>query len=1150
MSSALSGPQSSPVLLSTPSAAGLRHERPHRVEQRRALDLLERRPERLAVVGEHHDLVVARRDGRPPARGCRAPGRGPRASAATRAGWARRGARSRRSRRGRRRPSGRRARSASATSDVFRSRSRTLVTPRSTTYQPAREMRGRTSRTRWRRAWYSSLTHLADRTGSPHGPARTGSRRTARTPGPGPSRRRDPVRDRLITRNDVAASPENMVDDRRPAARQQARARGSAAARRARRPRGWLVTTSRPRSRSHQRNAGIGDESPCSSPAWLAGVVDGIRRPPGPRAVWLPVRDPALHRRAPARPRSPRAARAPPRRRAGRRAARPAAARRRPARARRAREPAGARAARRRRRRTSLSLAPHQPPPDGHDDRREHQHATAPTRASPRRCRARRRSATHATAHLRRAGPTTRAPAAPAAPASSRSGARSSEVADRHHDGGQDARPTGCGARRRRRPRSPCRARARSWRGDSTRLADVAPGAARQARRARRRRDRRSSVRRSPGPRRGRAARRRPPSARRRGSPSSSHSACQTVRGSTPSSSACTAVRLVEPAAGPTRACSSRPWALPSTSSTSCQNSRSLTGTACHPAGARACRWWPTEWPRGARPLLRPRPVRGSPARSTQPTAAQLGAWEAVAGGDHALVVAPTGSGKTLAAFLWALDGLLTGAGPQDPLERCRVLYVSPLKALATDVERNLRSPLVGIRQAATRLGIEPARRDGRHPHRGHAARGAPGVRDAPAGHPHHDPRVAVPRADVRRPGRAGRRPHGHRRRDPRGRRRPSAARTSRCRSSASTPCSTGRAARARRSGSACRRPSARSTPSPSSSAARARTPEGGRLRGRRAAAVGQEDRGRRRRARAGPDRPARATPADAELDLTGAAAGELPPPLHLAARRGAGGRPGRRAPLDARVHQLAARGRAADRADQRGVGRAAGRRRPRPGHVPRGAVPGAVGHGRGRRHPRRRDDPGARAPRVDEPRGAHPHGVRAQGRPAAGRRRHQLPRARHRHGRDRPGRPGGRAAVGRERAAAHRARGPPGRRGVPRRRVPDVPRRAGARGGHRAAHAHGALEALRRPAQPARRARAADRRDGRGRGLDGRRARDRRAPRAPLLAPGRRHAARGARHARGPLPERGLRRAAPAAGLGPGRATCSAGAPARCASP
>jgi ATP-dependent helicase Lhr and Lhr-like helicase len=86
------------------------------------------------------------------------------------------------------------------------------------------------------------------------------------------------------------------------------------------------------------------------------------------------------------------------------------------------------------------------------------------------------------------------------------------------------------------------------------------------------------------------------------------------------------------------------------------------------------------------------------------PTAAQAGAWSAVRRGDHALVVAPTGSGKTLAAFLWALDRLMTEPVPE-AAERCRVLYVSPLKALAADVERNLRSPLVGIRQAAARAG-------------------------------------------------------------------------------------------------------------------------------------------------------------------------------------------------------------------------------------------------------------------------------------------------------------------------------------------------------------------------------------------------------------------------------------------------------------
>lgn len=88
------------------------------------------------------------------------------------------------------------------------------------------------------------------------------------------------------------------------------------------------------------------------------------------------------------------------------------------------------------------------------------------------------------------------------------------------------------------------------------------------------------------------------------------------------------------------------------------------------------------------------------------PTPAQVGAWDAVSRGQHALVVAPTGSGKTLSAFLWALDGLAAEAVPEDKDHRCRVLYISPLKALAVDVERNLRSPLTGIRQAAQRLGL------------------------------------------------------------------------------------------------------------------------------------------------------------------------------------------------------------------------------------------------------------------------------------------------------------------------------------------------------------------------------------------------------------------------------------------------------------
>ncbi|SFH56297.1 ATP-dependent helicase Lhr and Lhr-like helicase [Cryobacterium levicorallinum] len=119
------------------------------------------------------------------------------------------------------------------------------------------------------------------------------------------------------------------------------------------------------------------------------------------------------------------------------------------------------------------------------------------------------------------------------------------------------------------------------------------------------------------------------------------------------------------------------------------------------------------------------------------PTAAQLGAWEAISLGSHALVVAPTGSGKTLAAFLWAIDRLATesaeSAAPavpaastpitrvpaaSTPITRVpaastpitRVLYISPLKALGVDVERNLTAPLVGITRSAQRLGLEPPR--------------------------------------------------------------------------------------------------------------------------------------------------------------------------------------------------------------------------------------------------------------------------------------------------------------------------------------------------------------------------------------------------------------------------------------------------------
>ena len=90
------------------------------------------------------------------------------------------------------------------------------------------------------------------------------------------------------------------------------------------------------------------------------------------------------------------------------------------------------------------------------------------------------------------------------------------------------------------------------------------------------------------------------------------------------------------------------------------------------------------------------------------PTTAQAEAWDAIADGDNTLVIAPTGSGKTLAAFLWALDSL---AGCDREARRgTRVLYVSPLKALAVDVERNLRTPLAGLTRIAERHGLPAAR--------------------------------------------------------------------------------------------------------------------------------------------------------------------------------------------------------------------------------------------------------------------------------------------------------------------------------------------------------------------------------------------------------------------------------------------------------
>ena len=100
------------------------------------------------------------------------------------------------------------------------------------------------------------------------------------------------------------------------------------------------------------------------------------------------------------------------------------------------------------------------------------------------------------------------------------------------------------------------------------------------------------------------------------------------------------------------------------------------------------------------------------------PTAVQAEAWQAIARGENALVIAPTGSGKTLAAFLWAIDALMgekarVAEAGEKWVRGVRVLYVSPLKALGADVDRNLQGPLSAISELAA---VESARRGAKAP--------------------------------------------------------------------------------------------------------------------------------------------------------------------------------------------------------------------------------------------------------------------------------------------------------------------------------------------------------------------------------------------------------------------------------------------------
>jgi hypothetical protein len=122
--------------------------------------------------------------------------------------------------------------------------------------------------------------------------------------------------------------------------------------------------------------------------------------------------------------------------------------------------------------------------------------------------------------------------------------------------------------------------------------------------------------------------------------------------------------------------------------------------------------------PDAADPLDRFSPVAGAWFRDTfkAPTQAQALGWDAISSGEHTLLLAPTGSGKTLAAFLWSLDQLATNPRPRIQVPRSKrqvrlgvsTLYISPLKALSYDIERNLRAPLAGLGIAAAREGLAP----------------------------------------------------------------------------------------------------------------------------------------------------------------------------------------------------------------------------------------------------------------------------------------------------------------------------------------------------------------------------------------------------------------------------------------------------------
>src|ERR1700719_725032 len=144
------------------------------------------------------------------------------------------------------------------------------------------------------------------------------------------------------------------------------------------------------------------------------------------------------------------------------------------------------------------------------------------------------------------------------------------------------------------------------------------------------------------------------------------------------------------------------------------------------------------------------------------PTPAQAKAWPAIKAGRHVLIAAPTGSGKTLAAFLAAIDDLVRQGLRSTLPDETQIVYVSPLKALSNDIQKNLEAPLAGIRDALRAQGLPDV------DIRTWVRTGDP----PPAAHPRHHAGIALHPARLRVGAQnAGDDADRHRRRDPRRRR-------------------------------------------------------------------------------------------------------------------------------------------------------------------------------------------------------------------------------------------------------------------------------------------------------------------------------------------------------------------------------------------